>query len=135
MTKKVKYRELVFGNTIPIQQIEDSSIEPFRWLAESIQEGKVNLKVNTVDFIVLKILTKKKKIYKLNRLQSFDVYVIGTFRKFFKPTYKVAEAFAEFYLEMNILPNIIAVPKHVLMNNAKQFANKLRDGVLIYERR
>lgn len=135
MTKKKEYRELVLTNTHRIEEIDDRHIEPFRSLANSIYEGKANLRINTVDFIVGKILDENKRVYIFEAKQSFDVYVIGTFRKLFNPTYKVAEAFTEFYLEMGILPNIIAVPRHNLMKYPKVFTSKIRNGVLIYERR
>jgi hypothetical protein len=36
---------------------------------------------------------------------------------------------------MGVLPNIISVPKKELMENTKEYSNKLRNGVLLYERR
>lgn len=135
MTKKVTYQDLILGNTIPIENYMKEGIDSFKWLSNSIKDGKKPLKTNSVDFIVIKILNRNLAIYKFQKKPSFDVYVIGTFRTFFTPTYKVAEAFAEFYLEMGILPNIISVPKKQLMENSKKYANKLRNGILIYERR
>ena len=136
MTKdKVTFQELVSGNTIPIENYMKEGIEPFKWLANSIQEGKRPLKNDTVDFIVLKILNKNLALYRFDKKPLFDVYVIGTFRTYFHPAYNVAQAFAEFYLEMGVLPNIISVPKKELMENTKEYANKLRNGILIYERR
>ena len=134
MGKKKEYRDLILSNTIRVEEVQDNSIGPFNCLAESIREGKANLKINTVDFIVLKILNKNGNVFNFERKYAFDVYVLGTFRKIFNPTYRVAEAFAEFYMEMRILPNIIPVPKHILMKNPKEFVNKIRNGVLIYER-
>ena len=136
MTKeKVTYQQLIIGNTIPIDKYMQEGIEPFKWLANSIQEGKRPLKINTVDFIVLKILNRNLAVYKFGKKPLFDVYVIGTFRTYFTPAFSVAQAFADFYLEMGILPNIISVPKKELMENKKEYANKLRNGILIYERR
>jgi hypothetical protein len=132
---KVTYQELVLGNTIPIEQYRKEGIEPFRWLAESITEGKRRLKFNSVDFIIIKVLNRNLGVYRFDKKPSFDVYVIGTFRSFFNPTFKVSQAFAEFYLEMGVLPNIISVPKKELMENTKEYANKLRNGILLYERR
>jgi len=135
MTKnKITYHELVLRNTIPIKKYK-GDIEVFRVITQSIYEGKRPLKLNTVDFIVIKILNRNLNVYRFDRKSSFDVYVIGTFRTYFNPTFKVAQAFAEFYLEMGILPNIISVPKKELMNNTKKYANKLRNGILLYERR
>lgn len=133
--KKVTYNELVLGNTIPIDQYQKGGIEPFKWLAESIVEGKRPLKLNSIDFIVIKVLNRNLGVYHFDKKPSFDVYVIGTFRSFFNPTFKVSQAFAEFYLEMGVLPNIISVPKKELMENTNEFANKLRNGILLYERR
>ena len=130
------YRESIYSDVIDVHQIADrQSVQPFVWLSNSIRNGKVNLKINTVDFIIIKILDRNHNVYKFKTKQSFDVYVIGSFRKFFNPTLKVAEAFADFYLEMGILPNIISIPKHIYIKNIKHFHSKLRNGVLIYERR
>lgn len=134
VSKKKNYKELILLNTVNIKEIQDDLIGPFQRLAESIREDKAKLKINTVDFIILKILNKKGRVYTFNKKYTFDVFVFGTFLKLFNPTYRVAEAFVSFYLEMDILPNIIAVPKHILMKNPKEFVNKFRNGVLIYER-
>jgi len=135
MDRYNEIKELIRSKTINIDEVVDQSIAPFRWLASSIGEGKANLKTNTVDFIVIKVLDKEDRVYKFKTKQSFDVYVFGTFRKYFNPTKAVADAFAEFYLEMGILPNIIAVPKHILIDNQKDVLRKISNGVLIYERR
>ena len=135
MTIATEYNEIILGHTIPIEYIDDNRIEPFRELSRSIYDGKAELKINTVDFIVAKLLGRNKRVYTFDRKESFDVYVFGTFRKYFTPTYKVAEAFAHFYMEIGIMPNIKAVPKHILMNNIKGYVNRIRGGVLIYERR
>ena len=135
MTKKIEYRELVIGNTIPISQCNQNEIGPFKWLSDSIIEGKAPLKINSVDFIIIKILNRNKQVYKFNRKFEFDVYVIGSFRKLFNPTFMVAQSFADFYLEMGILPNVISVPKHIFLKNTKEYSNKIRNGILIYERR
>jgi len=135
MTIATTYNEIILGHTIPIESIDDNRIEPFRWLSHSIYDGKSILKINTVDFIVAKLLGRNKRVYTFDRKDSFDVYVFGTFRTYFKPTYKVAEAFAQFYVEIGIMPNLNAVPKHVLMKNVKGYVNRIRGGVLLYERR
>lgn len=107
----------------------------FKWLSESIQTGKSNLKINTVDFIVIKILNRKNDIVNLSRQNSFDVFVLGSFKKYFTTTYKVAQTFSDFYLKMGILPNIISVPRHIFLSNKNIYLNRIRNGVLIYERR
>lgn len=135
MTKKKEYRELILDHTVPITQIEDNLIEPFRMLSYLIYDGKINLKINTVDFIIAKLIGRDNRIYRFNKKDSFDVYVLGTFRTYFSPTFNVAKTFANFYLEHGIMPNIISVPKHILMNNTKTYVNKIRGGVLVYERR
>lgn len=134
MTKAKEYRELIKGNTLPIDIIDEKRIAPFRHLSQSIYDGKAPLKINTVDFIIFKILNKNKKIYQFKRQYSFDVFVFGSFRKSFNPTYKVAEALADFYLELKIMPNIISIPKHTFMKDPKTYINKFRNGVIIYER-
>ena len=136
MTQRKKYRDLILGNVVSLDEISREGREPFLWLSKQIYEGKSILKVNTVDFVVAKILDSKGRIYKFSRKRRyFDVYVIGTFRKVFRPTYYVAEALADFYLEMNVLPNIIAIPKHMFMKDARRYTNRIRGGVLLYERR
>lgn len=136
MTTRKEYRDLVLGNVIFLEDIPQVDLGPFVWLSDQIYDGKLALRVNTVDFIVAKILNTKGGIYKFNRKRrSFDVYVIGTFKKVFQPTYRVAEALTDFYLEMAILPNIIAVPKHIFMKDTIGFVNRIRGGVLLYERR
>ncbi len=134
MTKSKKYRDLILDNVHPINEVIDNRIAPFNWLSEQIYAGKAQLKINTVDFIIAKILQRNDQIYNFQKKLSFDLFVIGYFRKAFNPTYRVAEALTDFYLEMRILPNIIAIPKNVLMKAPKLFVNKFRNGVLIYER-
>ena len=135
MAKPKQYNKLVKDNTISLYDVPDNRIDSFRWLSEKIYEGKYLLKINTVDYIIAKILNKKKYVFDLKRKASFDVYVIGTFRTTFTPTLKVAEAFADFYLEMHVLPNIIAVPKSEFLEYTQIYTNKIRDGVVLYERR
>jgi hypothetical protein len=130
----MEYGEIINYYTTPINQVELENIEPFRWLSNSIREGKENLTSNTVDFIIIKILDNNKKPYKFIRKKSFDVYVIGTFRKFFNPTLEVAEAFSDFYLEMGLLPNIISVPKNYFLEREQYYSKKIKNGILIYDR-
>jgi len=135
MTKRKEYKELILSNVKRVDEIYDNSISPFKLLADEIKEGKKDLKINTVDFIIAKILTKENRVYDLSRTDSFDVYVIGTFRKSFNPTLRVAEAFADFYLKQGMMPKIIPITKHGFMENPNIFVNKIKNGVLIYERR
>lgn len=135
MNKANQYNEIIKNNTISLDQVFDNRIGTFRWLSEMIYEGKYPLKINTVDYIIAKILNKKKNIYDLKRKEFFDVFVIGSFRTTFTPTLKVAESFADFYLEMKVLPNIIAVPKSIFIKNSMIYTNKIRNGVVLYERR
>lgn len=133
--QRKEYRDLILGNVVLLGEIPREGLEPFLWLSDQIYTGKSVLRVNTVDFIVAKILDSKGRIYKFSRKRRyFNVYVIGTFRKVFRPTYYVAEALADFYLEMNVLPSIIAIPKHVFMKDTRRYANQIRGGVLLYER-
>ena len=133
--QRKKYRDLILGNVVLLGETPREGREPFLQLSEQIYAGKSVLRVNTVDFIVAKILDSKGRIYKFSQKRRyFNVYVIGTFRKVFRPTYYVAEALADFYLEMNVLPSIIAIPKHVFMKDTRRYANRIRGGVLLYER-
>jgi len=134
MEKIYDYITLIKKNTLQPDEIVDNRIQVFAWLSQSIYEGKAPLKINTVDFIIAKILNQKKEIYNFQKKFTFDVYVIGTFRKTFLPTYRVAEAFTDFYLETNILPNIISIPKHLFLKKPKWFIKKFRNGVRIYEK-
>lgn len=134
MNSKRDYRQLIKDAVTPIQDLELQELDQFRWLSESIQYGKAPLKSNTVDFIIIKVLNKRGNVFNFHKKQSFDVYVIGSFRKYFTPTLRVAEAFAEFYLEMAILPNIISVPKHRFLRDLNRYQKKIENGILVYER-
>lgn len=92
------------------------------------------MKPNSVQFIVAKILTRQAQTVDIRKKDFFNVYVVGDFRKSFTPVLRVAEAFAGFYSEMGILPNIIPLPKHILKKD-KELLHKLRNGVTLYERR
>lgn len=135
MNSEEEYKQFIIKHTLGFEEVQDNNIWQFNWLKESIYEGKRPLKINTVDFIIFKILTNDLRVYKFYRKKEFDVFVFGSFRKFFNPTTKVADALADFYLEFQILPNIISVPKHILLKHKKEFANKIRNGVRVYERR
>jgi hypothetical protein len=120
--------------TKPVEEIEDNFIGIFKWLSSEIYEGKAALKANSIQFIVAKILTRKGQTLDLRKREYFNIYVIGDFRKSFTPVIRVAEAFANFYIEMGVMPNIIPLPKSILLEN-KDLLNKLNNGVLLYERR
>lgn len=64
MAKTKKYREMIKDNTLLFDIIVENKIAPFRNLSESIYAGKAPLKINTVDFIIFKILNKDKHIYR-----------------------------------------------------------------------
>jgi hypothetical protein len=120
--------------TIPIEEIQDNYLGSFKWLSNEIYKGKSPLKTNTVHFIIAKILTKNLQGFDIRKRDSFNVFVIGEFRKSFTPVLKVAEAFATFYREIGVLPNIIPMPKSVLSKN-KELLSRLKNGVVLYERR
>lgn len=128
------YKEIIRSITIPIDNVDDNLIGIFKWLSTEIYEGKAPLKSNSIHFIIVKILNRKGQTNDIRKHDCFDVFVIGDFRKSFNPTLRVAEAFGRFYLEMGVLPNIIPVPKHTLLNN-RDIINRIKKGVVIYERR
>lgn len=133
--KTLTYQELVLKNTIPIEGFEKRGIEPFKHLSRQMTNRINPLKFKTIDYIIVRVLNRNLNVYNFESKASFDVYVIGTFRTFFNPTLEVAKSFAEFYLEMGILPNVITVPKKELLENAQKYSNKLKNGILLYERR
>lgn len=132
--QKLDYISFIKQNTKPVGEVNDNFIGAFKWLSQEIYDGKAPLKTNSVQFIIVKVLNRKGITNDIKKKDYFDVYVVGDFRKTFTPVLKVAEAFASFYQEMGVLPNIIPVPKNVIQEN-KEILNKLKNGVLIYERR
>lgn len=135
MSENSDYSELIRRSTIPIWQVDEPRANVFQWLSQSIIDGKAKLENNTVDFLIAKILKKNGRLYSLERTNSFDLYVLGRFRSNFIPAESVAKALADFYLEINILPIIHPVTKSEFIENKKMYLNKLRGGVLLYERR
>jgi hypothetical protein len=126
--------EFIKVSTRPVEQIDDNFIDIFKWLSNEIYEGKAPLKTNSVQFIIAKILTRQGQTVNIRKKDFFIVYVIGDFKKSFTPVLKVAEAFAAFYSEIGVLPNIIPLPKHILKKN-QELLHKVKNGVIIYERR
>ncbi len=133
MTEK-EVIDYIKSKSQPIEDVEDNFIGIFKWLSEDIYIGKAPLKTNSVQFILVKILSRQGHTIDIRKKDYFNVYVVGDFKKTFTPVVKVAEAFARFYSEIGILPNIIPLPKHVLKKD-KELLYKLRNCVLIYERR
>ncbi|NBA86847.1 hypothetical protein GVN16_13815 [Emticicia sp. CRIBPO] len=128
------YVSYIKRNTKPVEDINDDFINSFKWLSKEIYGGKAPLKSNSVQFIIIKILDRYGKTYDIQKRDHFDVYVVGEFRKTFTPVLRVAQAFADFYLEFGSMPNIIPIPKLILQQN-NDILYKLKNGVLIYERR
>lgn len=126
--------EYIKAITRPILEINDDLIGIFKGLSEEIYQGKAPLKTNSVQFIVAKILTTQGKTVDIRKKDYFNVYVVGDFKKTFTPVLRVAEAFGGFYSEIGIMPNIIPIPKHIIKKN-KELLYKLRNGVMLYERR
>jgi hypothetical protein len=126
--------EYIKHSTRPLNQIEDNFIGSFKWLSEEIYAGKAPLKSNSVQFIIAKILSRNGQTMDIRKKDFFIVYVVGDFKKSFTPVLRVAEAFASFYSEMGILPNIVPLPKHILKKD-KELLHKVKNGVVIYERR
>lgn len=131
---EIEVIEYIKNSTRPVEQIDDNFISNFKWLSNEIYEGKAPLKSNSVQFIVVKILSRQGQVLDIRKKDFFIVYVVGDFKKSFKPVLRVAEAFANFYSEIGILPSIIPLPKHILKKD-KELLHKIRNGVLIYERR
>ena len=126
--------DYIRDSTVPINDIDDNFISIFKWLSGEIYEGKAPLKTNSVQFIIIKILTRQRQTIDIRRRDHFDVYVVGDFKKTFSPVLRVAEAFATFYSKIGILPNIVPIPKHVLKKD-RELLYKLKNGVILYERR
>lgn len=126
--------EYIKNSTRPIEQINDNFIDSFKVLSNDIYLEKVPLKSNSVQFIIAKILSRQGETVDIRKRDFFVVYVVGDFKKSFTPVLRVAEAFARFYSEMGILPNIVPLPKHILKKD-KELLHKVKNGVLIYERR
>jgi hypothetical protein len=125
--------DYIRNSTISLSDIDDSYISIFKWLSAEIYEGKAPLKTNSVQFIIAKILTRQRQTVDIRTRSQFDVYVVGDFQRTFSPVLRVAEAFATFYSEIGVLPNIIPLPKHRLKKD-KGLLNKLKNGVILYER-
>lgn len=120
--------------TISVMDINDNLIYPFTWLSEEIHQGKSPLKLNSAHFIIAKVLTRNRQVIDIRKREKFDVYIIGDFKKSFNPILRVAEAFASFYIEWGVLPNIIPLPKTTILKNERLLL-KLKNGLLLYERR
>ena len=133
--QNMEYRNIIINATKPIEYLDQySDIGAFRWLAEQIGTGKKGLKYNSVDFIIARLLTRNESLINYQRKSQIDFYVIGTFRTEFIPIMKVAEAFAEFYLEMLVMPNIITISKRDFLFNLKYSLRKINNGIRIYDR-
>lgn len=133
--KEENYRNLIFDSAKSLDYLDQFPIgNSFRWLANEINNGKRSLKYDSVDFIVAKILNRNEQPLNFQKINQISLYVIGTFRSEFVPTLKVAEVLAEFYLEMGVLPNIFTITKKEFLGNPKSSLNKIRNGVIIYDR-
>lgn len=129
------YRQIVLNSTKPIEFVNQfNNGQPILWLADQIRHGKKKLKYNSVDFIIGKILSKNERLIDYYKKDFINIYVIGTFKSEFIPTMKVADAFAEFYLEMRVMPNIIPITKKEFIGNLNFSVTKIRNGILIYDR-
>ncbi len=129
------YRQIVLDSTKPIEFVNQfNNGQPILWLGEQIRHGKRNLKYNSVDFIIGKLLNRNEHLIDYYKRDFINIYVIGTFKSEFIPTMKVAEAFAEFYMEMRVMPNIIPITKKEFLENLSFSLIKIRNGILIYDR-
>ena len=129
------YREIVLNATKPVTFVNQfNNGQPILWLAHQIEDGKNKLKYNSVDFIIGKLLNRNERLIDYYKKDFINIYVIGTFRSEFISTTKVADAFAEFYLEMRVMPNIIPISKKEFLENLNFSLTKIRNGILIYDR-
>lgn len=120
--------------SVPLHAIEGRYVDTFRWLSDEIYQGKALIETNSVQFIIAKVLNRQHQIRDISRKDSFTVYVVGSFKKSFIPVQRVAEAFANFYIEMGVLPNIIPISQSTLVNHP-ELLPQIKYGILLYERR
>lgn len=132
----VKYRQAIKTYTRSVESLQqnDPNASMIYWLSKEIYIGKRSLKYNSVDFIIGKFLTKQERVINFTKRRSVILYVIGTFINEFHPITKVAEAFAEFYLEMKVMPEIITITKSQFLADLNSSVRKINNGVLIYDR-
>lgn len=128
------YRELIRRQTVRIDSIERADFSQLAYLADEIQKGKINLKVNSVQFMIAKVLNSKGRPIDLRRAGYFNLLVLGDFKKTFSPTFKVAQALAVFYQEFQILPRLVVIPQYAATQDLNRFSKIIQDGVLIYDR-
>lgn len=105
-----------------------------RWLSDEIYYGKRNLKYNSVDFIIGKFLNKQERVIDFSKRSGVTIYIIGTFTNEFIPITKVADALSTFYLEMQVMPFLITISKKQFLADTNSAINKIRNGILIYDR-
>jgi hypothetical protein len=135
-TSDLKYREAVKKHTKGVEALSqlttDSSL--IYWLSKEIYAGKNKLRYNSVDFIVGKFLTRNETLVDFNKISKITIYVIGTFNNEFHPISKVAQALADFYLEMEVMPNLIPITKADFLAELNSSVKKINNGVVIYDR-
>lgn len=135
-----QYRQTVRANTLNANEMYKYDLHLFSQLSEDIEKGKVNLKVNSVEFMVAKVPSRyfpstNPAPIDLSRQGYFNLIVLGEFKRTFEPTVKVARALSEFYLEYNILPRLVAIPRSSMLKDLDRLAQIVQNGILLYERR
>ena len=129
------YRAIVLKSTKPITFVKQfKNGQPIVWLVGQIQYSKELIKYNSIDFIIGKFLSRNERLLNYHKKDFINIYVIGTFKNEFIPTLKVAKAFADFYVEMLVMPNIIPISKKEFLENLNFSLTKIRNGILIYDR-
>jgi len=135
-----QYKQTVRANTLKVKEIYQYDLHLFSQLSEDIEKGKVNLNVNSVEFMVAKVPSKyfpsiNPAPIDLSRRGYFNLIVLGEFKRTFEPTVKVAKALSDFYLEYNILPRLVPIPRSSVYRELDKLAEIVRNGILLYERR
>jgi len=131
----IEYRQLIDKYTKSIATLNNlPGSGVIQWLSEEIYIGKKSLKYNSVDFIIGKFLTKNENLINFQTRDNVNLYIIGTFTNDFIPVAKVANALATFYLEMKVMPNLITISKKQFLSDTTATINKIRNGILIYDR-
>lgn len=128
------YREAVIQTTKSIDYLNNFNAgQSIYWLSQEIYDGKKKLNYNSVDFIVAKLLDRRGELINYKGKEFINLYIIGTFKNDFIPTYKVAQALATFYMEMKVIPNLITITKKEFISDP-QIITRLKNGILIYDR-
>jgi hypothetical protein len=128
------HRQEILANTEHISNLTDGNAEKFKVLSQRIHYSKNGLETKNVVYIIIQILNQKGEIYAFKQKKSFEFWVIGSYKRIFQPTKMISDALSEFFLEHTIIPEIKAVPISDFNLNSKFYIDKLKRGVIIYDR-